>query len=540
MKTYSKPLRAAALLLAVLMLCSCSKKADEEDSYFTYAGGSDDTIAVPDAESSVSLDGYAVSSSSAEATMAGVEVLRQGGNAVDAAIAIGYTLGVTEPYSSGLGGGGCMLIYDPDTQESHFIDYRACAGSAKSVTDNVCIPGFVRGMQTALELYGTMDLSTLLEPAVSYAEKGFTANSNLISRLSYDWSLMDNSAFCVDGVRIEEGDKVVQKELAETLKSIQTEGSDYFYTGALAKEIAASCDLKQSDLEQYQVLTTDPISTTFNGYTLIGCPAPASSITTMQMLKMAEQVDMADPVKDTTTYLEQLQNITALAHSVRYKAVYDPSQYKYNPDKYLTDDYIASLLEQPSVRYDDNTEQYCTTHFCVMDANGMIVSATNTISDSWGSYICVGGFYLNNTAQDFNTGKSKNAYAPFKRSRTYSSPLIVLGDDGYELAIGTPGGNNIPRILFPILLDVLKYGTSPEDAINKSRILYRDDTLYVEDYEGAKSFVNPDQLPYNYVSNSSHIYFGCVSAVGYDAKDGCFSVCDYRRSTSKAVAVNAS
>ena len=172
-------------------------------------------------------------------------------------------------------------------------------------------------------------------------------------------------------------------------------------------------------------------------------------------------------------------------------------------------------------------ERRCTTQFAVIDRQGMIVCVTNTLSDNWGGYIYVDGFYLNNTLSNFNT-TGKNAYEALKRPRTHFSPVIVIGEED-----GSPGGDAIPKIVSQVLIDVLKYDVDLQDAVDMARYYYDDDGLLcVETANGIDSRIDLDQISRRYYFSSSHVVFGCTAIVGYDPDQGVVAVSDLRRDGS--------
>ena len=227
-----------------------------------------------------------------------MKVLESGGNAVDAAVALSYTLAVVEHYASGLGGSGGLLVYDPATENCDFYDYRACSGS--DGYSAIGVPGFVKGMEAVHDDYGTISMEKLIEPAAVYAEDGFRVNSTLSYRISgASGTLSGLSAFTKsDGSLVGTGDQLVQTELAETLRKIQKEGSDVFYKGSVAEDIAESTQLTQSDLANYKINKSKAIKGSFNGYTVYGTSAPLSGVVLIQMLEMAEILGVPDPDTD--------------------------------------------------------------------------------------------------------------------------------------------------------------------------------------------------------------------------------------------------
>lgn len=477
------------------------------------------------------LGGFAVSSSSAEATWVGMQVLAAGGNAVDAAAAISLTLSVTELYSSGLGGSGIMLVYDTNTKQGYTLDYYCSAGSAAYPTDNVAVPGLLAGMQEALDRWGTITMAEAIQPAIDYAEKGFTANESFVSRLEYSDSLRNNPAY----EDLEVGDLLVQAELAQTLKTIQSEGIEAFYGGSIGQKIVENCGLTLDDLKNYKVYCSDILRSSFYDYDIIGAYAPSSSFTVMQMLKMTEFLEQPSIQTDPNGYLNAMKTATMNAYDDRMENLVDPHFYDFDGHTLVSDEYIQSLVGNEVSSYVDDPEKMSTTQFAVIDDDGLVVCVTNSMSDTWGSYRCVGGFYLNNSLINFGT-KGSNAYEPGKRPRTNFAPIIVEGPAGEVLAIGSPGGVYIPKIVSGVLIDILREKEDIQTAVDKARVMYNSDgQLCVETDDKAESIIDIASVNEPFYYNTSHIFFGCTSIVGYDPDEGFIAVCDRRRDGSQAM-----
>lgn len=471
---------------------------------------------------------YAAASSCDLATAVAMSVMEAGGNAVDAAVALGYTLCVAEPYASGLGGSGGMLVYDSNTGECWMYDYRAEAGSGWY--DTAGVPGFVAGMQAALDDFGTISMSDLIEPARYYAENGFEVYGALGIRLNSarDYLYGMSQFYNDQGGYLKTGDIMRQPDLAETLALLQEEGSDYFYTGAIADHIVDKSAIRSEDLANYEVIKSPAINTTFNGYTVYSANAPLSGLTLLQMLKMADMLDIANPTEDQATYLSQLNRITNAAYADRYYHVVDTRFYDVNQMDNLTTDYLKSLMENYGMSYADDEEGTETTSFSVIDSSGLVVTCTNTLTSFWGNKVMVDGFFLNSSNINF-TQNNINYYEAGKRSRTFTAPTIAVGEDGYAMAIGSPGGNVIPSVLFDVITDVLKFGVDPQEAVTKARVIYRSGVLNAEsDVEGG-SWLDTSEVYDSMVWRSTSYWWGSVSLVGYDPDYGAYSTVDGRR-----------
>ena len=246
------------------------------------------TVSVNKALKRNGLEGYGVSSSNPLAVKVGMEVLENGGNAADAAVAISYVLGVVEPYGSGIGGGGAMLIYSPKDDKFDFVNYRETAPiSSETQVSGIGVPGFVKGMEDVNKTYGTKSMSELLQPAINYAENGFEMDTNLYNRLNVFKGYSDMNSLTTfydeNGEPKSEGTNIVQTELAQTLKTIQKDGAEAFYNGTLSQALTLQTILTAQDLSTYKTEVLKPVKGEFNGYEVISAPAPFSGTTLIQI-----------------------------------------------------------------------------------------------------------------------------------------------------------------------------------------------------------------------------------------------------------------
>lgn len=535
--------RIFALLLAVMTLflfSACNQRSEKPSD-----SGMIDVVPenTPFDDSDLSLNTasthtYAVSTSNRLATQVGMTVLERGGNAVDAAVAVAYTLSVVQPYASGLGGGGCLLLYEPEKGEYAFYDYFAKMPDSKGSSKNaIGIPGFVRGLDTVHKDYGTQSRKELLAYAIDYAENGCPVTSDIETRINVAYADLKYYRMFYDenGELLKKGSTLYMKDLASTLKRIANNGADDFYTGKIAEDLVNSggTSFTLDDLAAYSVEKTNPVVSSFCGYEVAAAPAPFSGTTVIQMLRMAEAIDIKNPDADTIGYLDDLYTITSKAYSNRYSKIADPEFTKVDEQKLVSAEYISKLLDEDVTGILDDEEHFSTTHFSIIDENGMVVSATNTLSSFWGSRVCVDGIFLNDTMKHFSSS-GINAAEPGKTPRSYSCPMILRGDGGYILAIGTPGGNNIPKILAPVLIDYIKFGTDLQNAIFKARIYSKSqDTLIVEKREFFPLIADVSNITNNeyfLVWRDDAAYFGNIAAVGYSPeKQRVFSVYDDRR-----------
>ncbi len=463
---------------------------------------------------------YSISTSNELATQVGEEILAKGGNAVDAAVAVAYALGVVEPYGSGIGGGGGMLIYNPSSDEYKFYDYKDVAPLSQSTKkSNIGVPGFVAGMEKVSQDYGSMEFKDLIQPSIDLAKNGFKVDEELEKVINvYSATLMNNSAYVNNGQLIKKGENLVQKDLAETLEYIKSNGAKGFYEDVIATNVSKKSALTVDDMKSYKVDVVEPVSGEFNGYHVVSAPAPFSGATLIQTMEIIEQLakDKDLDLKDANDYLDALNTATDLSTYERVKKIGDPDFVNIDYKTMTSESNIKSLINMGNVKYQDDEESESTTHFSIVDKNGMIVSSTNTLGHFFGSETLVDGFYLNGTMSNFSKG-GINKYAPGKKPRTFTSPTIVKKGDNFTLAIGTPGGNRIVKVLVPVLVDKLYFEKDLQESINKNRVtFYSKGTILAEDNENRESIIDISTTKYPVIKSTDNLYFGAVQAAGIE------------------------
>jgi len=395
------------------------------------------------------------------------------------------------------------------------------------------VPGFVKGMETVHEKYGSKKMDELIEPAIKLADDGFPVGQQLAERLKgaqYRLSEAEIPNFFPGNQPIEEGEKLEQPELGETLELIKEKGSDVFYNGELAEEIADEVPgIQKSDLEEYSVEEREPVQGEFAGYDVISAPPPFAGITLIQSLQMAEMLHIEKTEEDTALFAHVTSEITNRANSDRVKHIGDPAFSEIN-EKELTDkEYSRELAQDVSLnklseKYqlkgnDLEEEHISTTHFVVTDKDGTVVSVTNTLSNFFGSGENVEGFFLNNNLNNFNNIKnSLNYYEPGKRSRTFTAPTILKKDDEV-IGIGTPGGSRIPMMLTEVLVRHLLFKDSLQDAIDAPRFSIENNHLYTEFQYPMSVREELEGMGYDVKEKSSAIYYGGIQAIVIDQKN---------------------
>jgi gamma-glutamyltranspeptidase/glutathione hydrolase len=500
-------------------------------------------LAMPAAKHPVRAKHGMVVSADELASRVGVEILKKGGNAVDAAVAVGFALAVTFPGAGNIGGGGYMVIRMDDGTTAT-IDYREKA-PAKAARDMFLdenghfvpersqegylssgVPGSVAGLLHALAKYGTMDRKTVLQPAIDLARKGFRVNAELAEDLRADLKILSHypssmKSFTKDGTPYEEGDLLVQKDLAETLRRIQRSGRDGFYKGKTADLIVAEMRrggglITAEDLQSYQPIERPPIYGTYRGYKIVSMgPSSAGGICLVEMLNLLEPFNLAASGFASSRTVSYMAEAMKLAYADRSKYLGDSDFFPVPISRLISKEYAAErgkLLDTtkatPSTMIAPGViplkEGTHTTHYSVVDRSGNAVSVTTTINSWFGNKIVVegAGFFLNNEMDDFSAkpgapniyglvGGEANSIQPGKRMLSSMTPTIVLKDDKPFLVIGSPGGSTIITTVLEVILNVIDHRMNIAEAIDAPRVHHQwlPDTLYYEKYGLAKDVI---------------------------------------------------
>jgi gamma-glutamyltranspeptidase / glutathione hydrolase len=440
------------------------------------------------------LGSFGVSASHPAAVEVGMAVLDNGGNAVDAAIAVAYALGVAEPFGSGIGGGGSMLVLDPDDGARYF-DYRETAPVDGSMpASDIGVPGFVAGMAHVHDELGSFDLPGLIEYAARLAEDGIVVDDYLHERLegaAHRMPIHLLPRFFPDGLPIAPGETLRQPEYAEALRLIQDQGPEVMYRGELAEAIVdAVSGLEREDLEAYEVIELDPAVGSFAGYGLLSSGAPTSGPTVIQLLQVAEKLGVADLDLDEADAYHVLAQSWRVAQAQRTANLADPTIEDVDVEALLDPEvsrrFAAAIPDDGFVEVEEDddpiTFETDTTHAVVVDREGTMVSMTNTLSNFFGSGLPVSGFFLNDQLKNFSADPdSINHVAPEKRPRSFITPTIVTDDEGRPvLGIGSPGGRRIPNIVAQVLVRWAAHGGSLEDSVLAPRFHLERRSLEVE------------------------------------------------------------
>jgi len=445
----------------------------------------------------------------------GVEILKKGGTAVDAAVAVAFAEAVTHPQAGNIGGGGFMLVYPGDSREPVFFDYRERAplkiaadtlAQEKDMLNHraVGVPGTVRGMELAHKKFGKLPWKDLLLPAVKLAEEGFLIEKSLASALnSYVASSKSFAGFQKyfakpDGTKWQEKDRLVQKDLAITLNAIATQGAEGFYAGKVAELIVAEMArgkglITLEDLKAYEAKERQPLHSSYRGYDIIGSPPVSSGGTAIiEMLNILENYDLKKMGRWSPEANHLIIESMRRAFRDRAEFLGDPDFNTINPEL-IAKSYGKKLAGQidlskatPSLslagNIDVQKESKQTTHFSIVDASGMAVSNTYTLEETFGSRIVVdgAGFLLNNEMGDFNTkpgvtntygriGTKPNLIQPGKRMLSSMSPTIVAQNGHAVLVTGSPGGRTIINTTLNVILNVIDFDMDVQAAVNAPR-----------------------------------------------------------------------
>jgi gamma-glutamyltranspeptidase/glutathione hydrolase len=463
-----------------------------------------------------------VSSSSRIASEVGVEIMKQGGNAVDAAIATAFAMAVTWPTAGNIGGGGFMIYHGADGEATAF-DFREKAPLAStktmylnedgSVRDNsnhdgilaVGVPGTVAGMELAHQRLGSMEWSALLQPAIDLARDGMPISWYLhdsFKRMGNRWQQYPSSGKIFlkeDGSFYQPGDTWKQPDLAATLERIQRDGKDGFYKGETADLVhdfmaANGGIITRDDLAKYEAREREPIRGNYRGYEIVSMPPPSSGgVVMVQMLNILEGFDLAEIGHNSALYLHLLTESMRRAYADRANFLGDPDFNEDMPVAMLTSKehgakQRASIMmhaasESDPAKFAQLYESEETTHFSVVDKDGNMVSLTYTLENGYGSKIVVdgAGFLLNNEMGDFNAqpgvtnergtiGTEANQIRPEQRMLSSMSPTIVAKDGVPLFATGTPGGRTIINTTMQTILNVIDHGMNIARAIDAPRI----------------------------------------------------------------------
>ena len=451
------------------------------------------------------------------ASMVGLDILKQGGNAFDAAIATQLALAVVYPAAGNIGGGGFMVAHLKNGSNI-CLDYREKAparasrdmyldkdGNAQMNLSQYGhlasgVPGTVAGLFATMK-YAKLPFSKLIQPAIDLAENGFAITASQASSFNYNRKeFLEQNRSTPAFVKEEKwkaGDLLIQKELANTLKRIRDHGQKGFYEGETARLIVEEMQkgngiISLDDLKNYEAKERPAVDYAYKGYRIISMPLPSSGgLIVQQMLKMIEHRNIVAMGFQTAESVQLMTEVERRAYADRAEFLGDPDFVKVPVKTLVSDAYLKERMKDYEPGKAGNSkltgagtikESEETTHLSVTDAYGNAVAVTTTLNDGYGSHTIVAGagFILNNEMDDFSVkpgvpnmygalGNDKNAIAPAKRMLSSMTPTIVLKNNEPYLVVGTPGGTTIPTSVFQTLVNILEFNMSVEDAVNKPK-----------------------------------------------------------------------
>lgn len=440
------------------------------------------------------------------AAKAGLEMLKKGGNAIDAAVTTAFALNASEPFASGIGGGGFMVIYLASEKRVTVVDFRekAPSGIPREIFNDegkikpdglaVAVPGSLAGWDYSLKKYGTKTLADVTQEAIKIAENGFAVSQtfSLINKDEYEKIIMnggEGSIYLNEGIPYEPGDLFQNQDLAKTFRIIASKGIEEFYKGETAQRIVKAVEDKGGvmalkDLELYQPVEQTPLKGTYKDYTLFTLRPPGSGgLHIIQLLNIIENWPAEKWGRNSPPYIHHLCEALRFVFADRSRYLGDPDFIKMPVEELISKKYAKQIVSQinpdslldfyPFGRFDEKkNDQGNTTHVCVIDKKGNIVSLTQTINHFFGSGIIPEGtgFLLNNEMDDFSRDPdSPNCSNPQKRPLSSMGPLIMFKKENPFLILGSPGGTRIFSSLTQIIINIIDFNMSLDEAIEAPR-----------------------------------------------------------------------
>ncbi len=458
----------------------------------------------------------AVSSDHPLATAAGADVLRRGGNAVDAAITMAGVLAVVRPHMNGLGGDAFMLVYDTKTTKTYALNGSGRAGSkatpqtlaSKQLTSvpssgimSVSVPGAVAAWADLLQRFGTITLKEALAPAIHYAEAGFTVSPVLADDLRGAARSNDAAVRATlgnNGTPLQPGVILKLPDLARSLRAIAESGPSVMYTGDLGKKIGAFVEAEggfvtAADMAKHTSTWTEPIESSYLGLRLLAFPPNTQGVTTLQMANIAEQFDLKSLGQNSGEYVRVMSALSRTAYADRDKTVADPAFSKVPVEHLISKQYAKQLADSlkrgtPGTPQDgpDRDGSGDTVYLCVVDKDGMAVSQIQSLFASLGSGRMVPGtgILLHNRGSLFELDAAHpNIIAPGKRPYHTLNPVMILDQNTgrVRMVLGSPGGDGQPQTVLQMLNNVMLFGMLPQEAVDAPRFRwYQGSTIWVE------------------------------------------------------------
>ena len=468
------------------------------------------------------------------ASQVGVDILKLGGNAIDAAVAVGYAQAVVNPCCGNVGGGGFMTVHLADGTDT-FINFRETAPAAANANmyldaeGNVKkgaslygylaagVPGTVLGMETARVKYGKLSREQVMAPAIKLAREGFIltrADTDILDTTIARFKQDPESAkifLRADGTPLQPGDRLVQSDLANTLTAIAKEGPDAFYKGKIPQAVEAAAKqgggiLTAADFANYKVTETPPITCSYRGYKFVSAPPPSSGgVTLCEILNVVEGYDLKSMGFNSAAAIHTMTEAIRHAYMDRNTYLGDPEFIKNPIDRLVSKSYAEEIRKkivadkatpsenvQPGMEPHEKPE---TTHYSIVDHDGNAVSTTYTVNGRFGAVVIAPGtgFFLNDEMDDFTVKVGEknlyglvqgtaNSISPGKRPLSSMSPTLVTKDNKIFMVLGSPGGSRIITITLQTALNVIDHGMAPQEAVDAPRIHHQwlPDEVYYE------------------------------------------------------------
>lgn len=537
----------------------------------------------------VSAKNGMVVSASTIASKVGVEILKQGGNAIDASVAVGFALAVTYPYAGNIGGGGFMVIHFNDGKNTT-IDFRETApmlanknmfldssgnfisSLSEEGATSAGVPGSVSGLIYALEKYGTLPLSKVIQPAINLAEYGWILQEHDVAAFQNNLPIFKKypsslNVFSKKGEPYVAGDLFIQNDLAWTLEQIKKYGVDGFYKGKVAELLVNQINelggyITLEDLEKYNCVEREPIVGNYRDHKIISMPPPSSGgIALVELLNILENFNFDNTDWGSSEYISTLVESMKYIYADRTQHLGDSDFYPVPVNNLLSKEYAETLYRKIKngvissseiksgieTNYLESTE---TTHYSVIDKKGNAVSVTTTINSGFGSKVVVdgAGFLLNNEMDDFSSkpgepnqygllGNVANSIEPGKRMLSSMTPTIILKNDKPYLIVGSPGGSTIITVVLQVILNCIEFGMNIQEAVNAPRIHHQwlPDIIYHEQFSiNNDTFSILESLGYKLKDrNSTFRVLGSAQAIMIDQENNkIFGASDPRRNGS--------
>ena len=514
------------------------------------------------------------------ATAVGERILSRGGNAYDASIAIAFTLAVVLPRAGNIGGGGFMVIYDSQTQKPYSIDFREKApqmstrdmyltedGSFNDMNLSTLgylasgVPGTVAGLWDVHQKFGSLPWNELLEDAIYFAENGFKITpflGDILFNYSEALSIFPETKKIFQKHYPNFKDKLlIQKDLANTLRIIASQGREGFYEGQIAKKIASEMKknnglITEDDLKKYNPIWRKPLISNYRDTQIITMGPPSSGgLHVIQMLNIVENYDLKNIGHNSTNYINLLAEVMKYAYSDRSKYLGDPDFYDVPVEKIISKDYAAEINDNidigRSTPVDDiypgkflDRESHETTHFSVVDEEGNVVSMTYTLNSTFGSKVVVKGtgILMNNEMDDFSAapgvpnqfnllGADANAIAPYKRPLSSMTPTIVLKNNELFFTTGSPGGARIISAVFQSILNIIDFKMNLEEATLAKRLHHQWYPDMLEFEFSIDEKINDELTKMNYITRTT-LPLTCLQTIMF-IEDTYYGYGDFRR-----------